>query len=714
MLKLQRIVSNFVLLLLVMLAFLLLFESQVEVPYWMQPLGRMHPMLLHFPIALIVVMVLLDLFKSQLDADSYQKVHTMGLNLTVLTTALSAIMGFLLSKEEGYSSELMELHKWVGVTVTYLIYLLLLVKPQASSYKLLLYGSFIMLLFVGHFGAGLTHGVDFLIEPIAGKETIEITEDTPIFQAFIDPVLKEKCKSCHNQQKHKGGLDMTTFDLLMLGGENGAVVKPGNALESEMVHRVLLPLAMEEHMPPEGKPQLTDFELDLLSAWIEAGADAALSLAQLNQEDTLFRLANLRYQELQQESAEPRYNFDFASEKLVASLNNPYRSVIQETPSSPALKVNLFVRQAYQKEYLEDLNKIKDQIVNLNLAYMPIKDQDLRLIGTFPNLETLNLNHTEITGDGLSSLAGCKNLKSLAIAGTSAGPQLANQITVFESLEELFIWNTGLSEAQVEELKKQNPGLTIRTGYTADQEAPIPLTSPQLKNSSTVLGTDEAVMLEHKLNGVIIRYTVDGTDPDSTASPQYLSPIPVEGFTRVKAVAYKAQWLTSDTVEYHIFSAGKTPVKVELMRQPNPQYPGNGPSTLIDKKKGIQSNFKGKEWLGFREEPFVGLVDFGEDPPEVKQVILSYGIRKGSHLMSPSSIKIWGGNDQGALQLLASKDLPADEQSSPDREEVVQIEIPPTRYRYYKIEGQPLDRLPSWHNAKGQPAWLFIDELFFY
>jgi hypothetical protein len=163
-----------------------------------------------------------------------------------------------------------------------------------------------------------------------------------------------------------------------------------------------------------------------------------------------------------------------------------------------------------------------------------------------------------------------------------------------------------------------------------------------------------------------------------------------------------------------VFSAGNTPASVELLSQPNPQYTGDGPGTLIDKKKGKQSNFRGKEWLGYQEQPFIGLVDFGDDPPEIRQVILSYGIRKGSHLMSPSSVKVWGGNDRETLQSLAGRTLPVDEQSTPDREEIVQIEIPAARYRYYKIEGQPLDRLPSWHNAKGQPAWLFIDELFFY
>jgi len=712
--KLQSFISNFVFGVLVLLGFLLIFESQVVIPYWMQPLGRMHPMLLHFPIAFILVMVLLDLFKSHLDQASYQKVHAMALSLTVLTTALSALMGFLLSREEGYSSELMELHKWVGVAVTYLIFILMMVNPEKLPYKFLLYGSFVILFFAGHFGAGLTHGMDYLLEPIARAKPVEVTEDTPIYQAFIDPILEEKCKSCHNQQKHKGELDMTTLQLLMEGGEHGPVVVAGNSLESEMIHRALLPMAMEEHMPPEGKPQLTDFELELLSAWIDAGADSLVSLSQLNSGDTLYQLASLRFQEYQQESTAPRYSFDFASEKLVASLNNPYRSVIQETPESPALNVNLYVRQAYQKKHLEELNKIKDQIVNLNLSYMPVKDEDLRLIGSFENLETLNLNYTNITSQGLDYLSGCKNLKSLAVSATVVDSQIMDKLKGLESLQELFLWNTKLTGQEIANLRAGRPELTINAGYTTDQEDPIQLTSPQLKNKSIVLSIDQPVVLEHKLSGVVIRYTTDNSDPDSLLSPLYIEPIPVHGFTRVKAVAYKEQWLTSDTAEYQVFSHGKTPVEVQLLNQPDPEYRGKGAINLTDKQKGMVSNFQGKEWLGFREVPFSVLVDFGEDPPEISQVILSYGVRQTSHLMSPSSVRIWGGEDRQNLRLLVSESPPVDEKGTRDREEVMQIETGPHEYRYYKIEGQPLSKLPSWHTAKSKPAWLFVDELFFY
>ena len=130
MAKIENIVTYFVFFLLCLLAFLLLLEDYVTIPFWLQPLGRMHPMVLHFPITLIVLLVLLDLFKTKIDTASYEKVHQALLYLTVLSTALAAMMGFFLSREESYVSDLMDLHKWIGVAGSYLLFTLLFLDPK--------------------------------------------------------------------------------------------------------------------------------------------------------------------------------------------------------------------------------------------------------------------------------------------------------------------------------------------------------------------------------------------------------------------------------------------------------------------------------------------------------------------------------------------------------------------------------------------------------
>jgi hypothetical protein len=86
------------------------------------------------------------------------------------------------------------------------------------------------------------------------------------------PILERTCKGCHNPDKKKGELVLTTPEGIRKGGENGAVLVPRKPDESPMIQRCELPLDDEDHMPPADKPQPTPAELAALRQWIAAGA----------------------------------------------------------------------------------------------------------------------------------------------------------------------------------------------------------------------------------------------------------------------------------------------------------------------------------------------------------------------------------------------------------------------------------------------------------
>ncbi|MGI9240632.1 MAG: c-type cytochrome domain-containing protein [Verrucomicrobiales bacterium] len=95
-----------------------------------------------------------------------------------------------------------------------------------------------------------------------------------VYEKILRPVLEEKCNGCHGVEKAKGRLAMHTYEKLIAGGGNGSIVTPDadDPKRIEMIFRAELPEADEEHMPPQGKPQLTADELAILKWWIEAGA----------------------------------------------------------------------------------------------------------------------------------------------------------------------------------------------------------------------------------------------------------------------------------------------------------------------------------------------------------------------------------------------------------------------------------------------------------
>ena len=81
-------------------------------------------------------------------------------------------------------------------------------------------------------------------------------------------LLKSNCFSCHNPEKEKGGLDLTSREAIMAGGDNGKVLQPGKAAVSRLV-QTLQPGA-DPHMPP--KDQLSPRAIAALETWVNDGA----------------------------------------------------------------------------------------------------------------------------------------------------------------------------------------------------------------------------------------------------------------------------------------------------------------------------------------------------------------------------------------------------------------------------------------------------------
>ena len=91
----------------------------------------------------------------------------------------------------------------------------------------------------------------------------------PSFAGDVGPILRNRCNTCHNADKAKGGLNLETFSTAMQGGGSGKVIEPGDADGSRLWE--LVSHSDQPFMPPKS-PKLPDAELDLIKRWIEAGA----------------------------------------------------------------------------------------------------------------------------------------------------------------------------------------------------------------------------------------------------------------------------------------------------------------------------------------------------------------------------------------------------------------------------------------------------------
>jgi len=713
--RISRLVINIIFCIQVLLIFLLFMQEKVELPVWLQVAGRMHPLVLHLPIGILIFLVVLMFFQKQFDSSvSHQIIH-IGLLLTSLSASIAALFGFFLSLQSDYGAAVLMRHKVSGVILSFLCYGVLLWHHgglKRSVFFGLGIASFLTLIIAGHTGSVLTHGDNFLFAPMATPDVIPTAENSSAYKFAVEPILQRKCFTCHNELKAKGKLIMTSEEQFRAGGEHGKPWVEGKPMESRMIKAFYLPISHDEHMPPDGKPQLTELEIRTLKAWIKSGADFEKKLAQFPEGDSLkFMVASLV--SIQPSApAEPEYTFAAASEDLIKKMNTPFRSVFPLYEGSPALQADFFVKKYFETKFLEELQAVKDQVVIINLSKMPVTDKDLSILKAFKNLEQVNLNFSSIKGGGLTELASTKNLKSVSLSGTSVGVRDLAPLLSMSQLKELYIWNTKVSHSQADSLREKYPSVLIIDSQYKDDEK-LKLSRPILVNEG-VIKKHEEVVLKHPMPGVTIRYTLDGSEPDSLKGLVYDHPLDFSETSVVNARACKDGWNCSDIFSVTCFVEGTKPQHIELLTPADPQYPGEGAQGLIDGRKGFPDVLKEPSWLGYRFQPFSAGFGFEGEIPKVNKIVLSYGKNIGGYLFPPEEVEVWAGDDKTKLTLI--KKMKVEQPTGYESLNVQALAIPlePSSHRYYKVVARPVEKLPKWHQGKGQKGWVFIDELFIY
>jgi len=271
--------------------------TEYESSFWLsQLLGRLHPMLVHFPIALILVAVVMELFTLGNFRHSFRSGIRFLVILGAISAAVSAVMGMLLAENEGISGSSLDLHRIIGLVSASMSILLLVLlrkselnpsKFSIKSYRFLLLLTGIGIGAAGHFGAALTHGEDYLSEvlPQNSEEgapqslTVDLaslgselsSEQTVQLVTNVRSVLAHNCYKCHSGAKIEGKLRLDEKEFVFAGGENGPILSPGNPKNSELIRRISLSKNHKDVMPSKGK-LLSKEEIQLLNLWIEKGA----------------------------------------------------------------------------------------------------------------------------------------------------------------------------------------------------------------------------------------------------------------------------------------------------------------------------------------------------------------------------------------------------------------------------------------------------------
>ncbi|MBP7950604.1 MAG: hypothetical protein KA004_13205 [Verrucomicrobiales bacterium] len=94
------------------------------------------------------------------------------------------------------------------------------------------------------------------------------SQEKVTYQDHIRPLFENRCLNCHNPDKKKGGLDLSTYGNALAGGSGGVCVEAGDGTGSKMVQCVKY--EAEPFMPPKSD-KIPQAEIDLIIKWINGG-----------------------------------------------------------------------------------------------------------------------------------------------------------------------------------------------------------------------------------------------------------------------------------------------------------------------------------------------------------------------------------------------------------------------------------------------------------
>lgn len=444
-------------------------------------LGHFHPLLVHLPIGFLLIGLLLQFLARKEKYISLKPAIPIVLLCGTVAALVSCITGYLLSISDDYDKTLVSLHMWMGIGVA-MVSLMLYAKEKNPAFaidKKILSISLLILVFVtGHLGGSLTHGSDYLTKPLKNIFSDDTTANTTIkplanvqeaiaYSDVIKPILETKCYSCHNANKQKGGLRMDDSLKLMRGGKDGKVIEPGNADESEMIKRLLLPVDNEDHMPPKEKPQPTEQQIALLHWWISNNADFTKKVKELQQTDKIkpILLALQKVTEIKKESTDiPKAAVEKADEKVIDQLRQKGAVVMPVVQNSNYLMANFVTDTIVDKNDLQLLLQLKKQLIWLKLDDTNFGNDGMPAIAQLTKLTKLNLSHTTITDKGLQQLQSLENLQYLNLVGTKISLQGLTALKSLSKLQSLYLYQTNVHKNDWGVLKKTFPKTQIDSG----------------------------------------------------------------------------------------------------------------------------------------------------------------------------------------------------------------------------------------------------------
>lgn len=160
---------------------------------------------------------------------------------------------------------------------------------------------------------------------------------------------------------------------------------------------------------------------------------------------------------------------------------------------------------------------------------------------------------------------------------------------------------------------------------------------------------------------------------------------------------------------FHFNKATACPIR--LLQKPHPQQVYGGPTLLVDGLTAGDTNYASGRWIGFCGNDLEAVIDLGT-PQELRQLSLNTCVEKGYWLFDARQILVEGSTDGIHYTTLGQQAFPEMKETDPNQINRHTITLTtPSPIRYVKVMVQSEHHIPAWHPGKGNPGFVFVDEL---
>lgn len=214
------------------------------------------------------------------------------------------------------------------------------------------------------------------------------------------------------------------------------------------------------------------------------------------------------------------------------------------------------------------------------------------------------------------------------------------------------------------------------------------------------------VVLTSEIKGMEIRYTIDGNDPVST-SKLYTEPFELTRSALVKAALFNEGKIAGSVNQREITVHKASGKPVTTIKPYSFKYPGTGDHAMTDGLTGTNSYKSG--WQGYEGTDMEFTVDLLQ-PTKIRSIKLNFVKNPKDWVLFPKEVVFSTSLDGYNWKNHTATKFDASSFSEKEIKSAA-INIPELDVRYIKVSATSPKVLPVWHEYKGEPCWIFADEL---